>query len=454
MDQTSYDLIVIGGGPGGYEAAKIASNRGLKTAIVSNTKLGGRATFGSLLPSKIWLNAANHYRRMSEASSHALKVEGFSFDIQGLKEDIKRKSTAYSNQITQILKDLKVDIYHGNGMITGEHTVEVSDDEVKETFQLDAKYIIVATGSKPRFLPDIKPNKNRILAPKIAPLLPHIPKSVIIVGGGVTGMEYAYVFAQLGARVTVLHNKRHILPEMDADIADYLENVYVEKYNMAFHKGLKVRSIMQEGDRVIATLESGETFTADYGFIGIGRVPDDGFYDKSAIDFTWKDNDGIRVNSYMHTGVAGIYAIGDVTGIPMMANKAILQAKVAVRHIVKDVDYPERYHFISAVYCYPPVAQIGSTKKDGHCDIVEKPYRCLLRSQINGEPLGVLKLKIDPDTDLVKGVSGIGPHIYDILAPIQLAMEHHIPYDELITTHFANPSFSELVSLEVAEIKE
>ncbi len=453
MDNPSFDLVIIGAGPGGCEAAKVAADRGLKTAIISNTKIGGRAAFGSLLPSKMWLNTADLYRNISNASTHAIHVDAFRFDIQALKENIVKKSAEYSTQITENLESLKITIFQGNGIITGKNTVEVRENgNILHTLQ--TKYILIATGSTPRFTPEIKPNKDRILAPKLAPLLPEIPRSILIVGGGVTGMEYAYVFAQLGAQVTVLHNKRHILSYMDVEVADYLEDYYKERYDMVFHKGLKVRAITQEGKQVKATLESGESFVADYGFIGIGRKPDDGFYDKEAIDFVWNDDSSLKVNSHGHTGVAGIYAIGDVTGIPMMANKAILQAKIAVKSMVKKVDYPERYHFISSVYCYPPVAQIASTKRDGQCDIIIKPYKCLLRAQMNGETVGMLKLKVDPDTDLIKGVSGVGPGIYEILAPVQIAMEQHIPYDELINTHFANPSFSELISMEIIRIKE
>ncbi len=453
MEKTSYDLIIIGAGPGGYEAAKIAADRGLSTALISKTKIGGRATFGSLLPSKIWLHAADHIRQLKAASKHLIKLDQFNLDLEGLKQSITDKSSRYSNQLTENLKQINVAIFNGTGILKDKHTVLLKR-EGEEDRTLEATNIIIASGSNPRFTPDIKPNKDRILAPKLAPLLPKIPDTMLIIGGGVTGMEYAYAFAELGTKITVLHNKRHILSAMDSEVADYLEKIFQDKYDMAFNKGIKVKKVVQEGHKVLATLESGEVFSADYAFIAIGRVPDRSFYDEASLEMNWLDNGALKVNSYGHTGMGNIHAVGDITGIPMMANKAILQAKIAVRHILKDVDYPERYHFISATYCYPPMAQIESTKKDGHCDIITKPYSKLLRAQINGETEGILKLKVDPDTDLIKGVCGLGPNIHEILAIVQIAMEHNIPYDELITTHFANPSFTELVSMEIPEIKE
>ncbi|MCB9303680.1 MAG: NAD(P)/FAD-dependent oxidoreductase [Lewinellaceae bacterium] len=447
MNSYQYDLVVIGAGPGGMEAAQYAGQKGLKVALVSNTKIGGRAVWSSLVPSKAWLALAEKIDGLRQLSGMGANAKGYELDLGQLRQRIGEQSQLASGIRLKELEAAGVHFNFGNGKITATHTVKVSA-ESEPAYSLSARNIIIASGSGPRFLPDAKPNKNRIYAPKIAPAIPEIPKSLVVAGGGVTGTEYAYAFAALGSKVTVLQSGDQLLPRVDAEVAEAFR-LYLERhYNITFHPGKAIRSMEQQGDKVVATTISNQTFEADYGFIAIGRTPDLSFFEPEVLPLELTASKMVAIDEFGRTNIPNIYAVGDITGTPMTANRASMQARVAVQHILEGDNRKLRPgYFIEAAYTNPPIAQIGDMQAEAGTEFIVRPFNGLLKANMMGEAEGMLKLKIRKNDGHILGAAGFGAHFTDVLGIIQLAMNNDISFEKLRAIPLAHPSISEVISV-------
>lgn len=446
MSTYQFDIAVIGAGPGGVEAALYAGRKGLKAALVSNTSIGGRAVWSSLLPSKAWLALAEKIdglRRLEGMGAHAGKHE---LSLEQLRRHIGEQSRLASGIRLKELEDAGVFFFFGDGRIIEAHKLEVSSAE-EPTRTITAGNIIIASGSGPRFLPDARPNKDRIYAPKIAAALPEIPPSLIVAGGGVTGTEYAYAFAALGSRVTVLQSGAQLLPRMDAEVAGAFRAYLEGHYDIRFHAGEAIASMRQEGDKVFATSIRGSVFEADYGFIAIGRVPDLSFFEPGQLPLALTEEKMVNTDAFGRTSIPHIYAVGDVTGTPMTANRAAMQARVAVQHIL-DGDGSKLLpaHFIEAAYTNPPIAQIGDMGPEAGAEFISKPFSSLLKANIMGEAEGLMKLKVRKADGLILGAAGFGAHFADVLGIVQVAMNNDIPYGKIREIPLAHPSISEILT--------
>lgn len=449
MPQQTFDLIVIGGGPGGIEAALYAAGKNLSVAIISNTKIGGRAVWGSLVPSKVWLAAADRFSSLSSLKEYGLSNSSkFSpvLDLDGLRKKITASSQATSEQHLKKLTEAGVSIFMGKAILHGNNSIMVKENEGNE-FLLESTSIIIASGSGPRFTPQIKPNKDRIIAPKIAPGISEIPQSLVMAGGGVTGTEYAYAFAALGTKVTILQSGSQLLPRLDKDVSDLFERQLTAEYPISIVTGAKVESMTQEGGRVITITEDGKQYTSDYGFIAIGRKADISYLDDRFEQPELTAQGTIKINQFCQTNLKGIYAIGDVSGTPMTANRATMQARIAVEHIINgDATNIYEEAFIEAVYSVPAVAQIGNMTPDESSNFKTFNYNDLLKAKIHGISSGVLKLKISKASGLILGAAGFGKEMADLMSIIQLAINNNLTLKDLQKVPMAHPSYSELIS--------
>ena len=449
MSSKHFDLIVLGGGSGGLEAALHAAQLGLSTALVSNTKIGGRATWGSLLPSKVWLAAAGEADHLAKAKDFGFKGELPAFNLEHLRESVMAMSQAASERYLAELGRVGVQLYFGQGMLLSGRRVSVRV-EGEETCSLSANNILIATGSGPRFLPELKPNKDHIIAPRLSPALPKLPESLIMAGGGVTGSEYAYAFAALGTKVTILQSNEQLLPRVDEEVSRAFETYLREHYGMEIHKGAAVKSMKQEGNRVLVETAAGRTYEAEYGFIAIGRKPDLGF--AAALPegeaLATDESGAIITDTYGRTNLEGVYAIGDVTGAPMMANRAMQQARVAVHHIAEgEQSLVLPGHYIEAAYTHPPVGQIGDMTPSDDAEILTRRYDRLLKAYLQRETEGLVKLKVDKRRGLILGAAAFGPHATDVLGIVQVAMNQDVKYRDLHRMPLAHPSYSEILTV-------
>lgn len=441
-----FDLIVLGDGPAGIEGALMAARRGWSVALVSATGLGGRATMSSLLPSKVWLAWAERFAALKHMAHFGLKVALPAFDMEMLRQQVARQQQAASERYRKKLEQAGVRVLHGRGYLTGHHEVDVMQ-EGGAAVTVRGNFILVATGSGPSFFPELKPNKDHIIAPRLSPALPKLPESLLMAGGGVTGSEYAWAFAALGTRVTILHGTMHLLPRVDAEVAEAFEAWLTDHFGVEVHKNSGVVSMQQQGDRVRARTFDGEEYEAEYGFIAIGRKADLGFYEPGNFSLQISSDGFLLVNQFCQTSQPHIYAAGDVTGVPMMANRAQMQARVAVAHMAEgDASILRQKPVVEAIYTGLPVAQVGDMRPEPGADFIVKRYDSLLKAHVLGETEGLLKVKVDGKTGLIRGASAFGPHAVDLVSIFEVAIHHDVPWRRLSEVPMPHPSIPELIS--------
>ena len=439
-----YDILIIGGGPGGTEAALQAGISGLKTGLISATQIGGRATWSSLLPSKVWLHLATHYQHSGSLARAGLSLADLGFNPEQLRTYIREAQESQSSIYARELIEAGVTIHYGQALIQDAHTVQVTHEH--QTYHLKSHYILIATGSGPRFLPEIKPNGDRIIAPRLSPQLPEIPSSVIVAGGGVTGTEYAYAFAALGAHVTLLHNTDHLLPRIEKEVANAYATYLQKQLPLEIHCNEPVKHLRQEGAQVVAITANGNRYLADYGFIAIGRTPDLNFYSPRLLPLAQTNEEFIQINEYCQTSLPTIYAVGDITGAPMTVNKAFWQARQAIAHITGKKANPTMPPLIEAIYTHPSVAQIGTLERTPESLIRKYPFTPLLKARLQHASDGWVILHVQHNSGKILGAAGWGPELPEIMACIQGVMQAGGTMEDLTSIPFAHPTLSELLS--------
>lgn len=441
----NFDVIVIGAGPGGIEAALQAKKAGFSVLLISGSKLGGRAVWGSLVPSKVWLTVAEKMDDLRSMHLQGLLVEDIALDMEVIKERINQQSTNASQRYYHQLTATGVVIEQGQARLRAPHQVALAceDGTTQDYF---GKYIVIATGSEPIFGSAIKPDGVHIVAPRHTAALEEIPSSLVIVGGGITGMEYAYAFAALGAEVTVVQRNTHFLPGFDQDMVQRYQKHLAERYNLHFISGQGVTSMTwkeDEDESVVTVLADGRTLKSQVGLLAMGRRPDLTFYDSQALQFEQIQGGFLAVNDYQQTSMEHIYAVGDITGNPMMANKALWQARKVVKHLL-DETFPTSIPLMEAIFTQPPFVQLGTPPAHPH-RILDLPLYALLKSHLSGQEEGLLRLFLDPGQRITCAV-GFGLHLPEIMAVIQTGMQQGMTWNNLSLVPFGYPSTSEIIT--------
>jgi dihydrolipoamide dehydrogenase len=454
-------VIVVGGGPAALETARIGAGRGLHVTLVTGLPVGGRATFGSLLPSKIWLHAAEvhpgaggtasaHAAAAPTASAHAGAADGGTApDIPHITETIAREQQSWSEDGAARLESLGVRIVRGSARIRGAGRLTVTPESGEE-HEVSADRIVLATGSEPIFYDGMRPDGERIIAPRHTQKLTALPESLTMVGGGVTGCEYALAFAKLGTEVTLLSKSEQLLPRTDPEVSQALQ-AELERLGMTVRTGAAAASVERTGDATVVRLQDGNTYAAEYAFIATGRGPDVEALEGAPERPDQLDGGWIRTDRHGMSSLPWLYAVGDVTGPPLTANKAHAEARRAVSHIAgqAEPDQGGPPELIEAVYTQPQVAHIGPVRElAGRHDLTvyRNDYADILLPRIHESRRGFLKLWCDPGGDEILGAAAIGEHAAELLSPVQLAMEHGLTRRQLTETPLAHPTFSELVT--------
>ncbi|MFW5812048.1 MAG: dihydrolipoyl dehydrogenase family protein [Alkalispirochaetaceae bacterium] len=440
------DITVIGSGPGGREAAVQAAKRGLTVAVVSATPPGGRATVGSLLPSKVWLAEAERYH---EARSLAPDLTPA---VEAITAGVNRRMKQRSASVSEELEKLGVAVHLGSGVLLSPQRLRIEPtEEAADAYEIESRYVILATGSEPRFFPNVKPDGQRIIAPRHTRLLQEIPESILFVGGGVTSTEYASVFAKLGSRVTIATNIERLLPRSDVDlvasVTDYLTSLGVE-----IMRNTPIASVEREGERVVTRSQGGEVIETDYAFIATGRLPDHAAF--ADLGLETNENGALLTDAQQRTSISTVFAVGDVTGAPMIANRAIRQGRVAAAAIVGDPegDIVSAGLNIEAVYTHPGLAQVGPVqelreKEGAGVTCYRRGYGEALGPLIEDHGDGYIKIWEDDTSGEVLGGAAFGEHAVELMAPVQIAAERGMSLKELLRSPFAHPSMMEILSI-------
>jgi len=451
---SSFDVVIIGSGPGGYVSAIRCAQLGFKTAIIEKySTLGGTCLNVGCIPSKALLSSSHHYSEIAHFAEHGIEVAG---EVKvNLEKMIARKQAVVdqtSGGINYLMDKNKVTVFNGLGsFVDATHVAVAKADGSSET--IEAKNIIIATGSKPSSLPFIKIDKERIITSTEALSLKEVPKHLVIIGGGVIGIELGQVYLRLGAKVSVVEFMDRIIPGMDGALSKELTKV-LKKQGMKFYVSHKVKSVERNGDAVTVQAENakGETITleGDYSLVSVGRRPyTDGLNaEKAGVKIS--DRGMVEVNDHLQTNIPNIYAIGDVVRGAMLAHKAEEEGTM-VAEILAGQKPHINYNLIpGVVYTWPEVAAVGQTEEQLKASGVEFksgsfPFKALGRARASGDLDGFVKILADAKTDEVLGVHMIGARCADLIAEAVTAMEFKASAEDISRMSHAHPTFAEAI---------
>ncbi|MCG8729897.1 dihydrolipoyl dehydrogenase [Tenacibaculum finnmarkense] len=449
-----YDLIVIGSGPGGYIAAIRAAQLGSKVAIIEKySTLGGTCLNVGCIPSKALLDSSHHYYdAVHHFDAHGITVEKPSFDFTKMVDRKANIVETTTGGIKYLMDKNQITVHEGLGSFEDATHVKVTkNDGTSEV--IEGTNIIIATGSKPSTLPFIKLDKERVITSTEALKLKEVPKHLLVIGGGVIGLELGSVYRRLGADVTVIEYAPKITPTMDADVSKELTKV-LKKQGMKINANHGVTSVERNGDEVIvkATNKKGEevTFTGDYCLVAVGRKAyTEGLgLEKAGVKVT--ERGMVDVNDHLQTSVSNIYAIGDVVRGAMLAHKAEEEGVVVAEYLAGQKPHIDYNLIPGIVYTWPEVAAVGKTEQElKDADVAYKvgkfSMRALGRSRASGDLDGFVKVLADKNTDEVLGVHMVGARVADLIMEAAVAMEFRASAEDLARICHGHPTYSEAV---------
>lgn len=453
MSASQYQVVVIGSGPGGYVAAIRCSQLGLKTAIVEKySTLGGTCLNVGCIPSKALLDSSEHFYNAGHTfSEHGIDITKPKANFTQM---IKRKGDvvkANVEGIAYLMKKNKIDIYSGVGSFVDKHTIKVTAADGSEK-KLSAEKVIIATGSKPTPLPFAPFDKKRIISSTEALILKEIPKHLIVVGGGVIGMELGSVYARIGSKVTVVEYLDSIIPTMDGTMGKELQKA-TKKIGMEFYLGHKVTALENKGKEVVLKAEDKNgkqiELKGDYCLVSIGRRPyTEGLgLDKVGIE---TERGQIPVDDHLKTKVDNIYAIGDVVRGAMLAHKAEEEGVMVAEQFAGQKPHINYLLIPGVVYTWPEVASVGYTeeqlKQSGRAYKTGSfPYKALGRARASMDLDGLVKVLADKTTDEILGIHIIGARAADMIAAGVVAMEYRASAEDIARMSHAHPTYMEAV---------
>ena len=453
---TSFDLIVVGGGPGGYVAAIRAAQLGLNTALVEREHLGGICLNWGCIPTKALLRTSEVYHLMQHAGDFGLSADNVAFDIGKVVKRSRRVAARLNAGVKHLMKKNKVTVFDGHGRLAGKGRLAVLKDG-EETATLASPHIILATGARARTLPGLEPDGADIWTYKEAMVPESFPKSLLVVGSGAIGIEFASFYRTLGAEVTVVEMLDRILPVEDAEISAFVQKA-VEKQGMKVLTGATVAGLEKgpngNGDGIAATVESGgstQTVTVEKVILAIGitgNVEELGLEDTAAT----VDRGHIAIGPWGETGEPGVYAIGDVAGPPWLAHKASHEGIICVEKIagVADVHPLDTSLIPGCTYCHPQVASVGLTEaaavEAGHEVRVGRfPFAGNGKAIALGDDQGLVKTVFDAGTGELLGAHMAGPEVTELIQGYGIAKTLETTEADLMHTVFPHPTLSEMM---------
>jgi dihydrolipoamide dehydrogenase len=450
MAESTFDLIVVGGGPGGYVAAIRAAQLGMKTAVVEREHLGGICLNWGCIPTKALLRSSEIYHLLHRLDDFGFSAKDISFDAGKVVARSRAVAKQLSNGVAYLLRKNKVTVFDGQGRLAGNGRLAVAKDGNPVT-EFAAEHIVLATGARARSLPGLEPDGERIWTYKEAMVPPAIPKSLLVVGSGAIGIEFASFYHDMGAEVTVVEVLDRVLPVEDEEISAFARKAF-EKQGIKIHTGATVAALERDGEGVTVRIEAdGKAFEANVErvilAVGIvGNVEDIGLENTGVV----VDRTHIVVDEWLRTGEPGIYAIGDVVGPPWLAHKASHEGVICVEHIggVNDVHPLDVRNIPACTYCRPQVASVGLTEKAardagyevkvGHFPFIGNGKAIAL-----GEPEGMVKTIFDNKTGELLGAHMIGAEVTELIQGYTIAKTLETTETDLIRTIFPHPTLSE-----------
>lgn len=453
---SNYDVVVIGSGPGGYVSAIRCAQLGMKTAIVEKyNTLGGTCLNVGCIPSKALLDSSEHYHN----ASHTFKEHGI--DLKDLKVNFKQMIERKRGVVSQtcagidfLMKKNKIDVYKGFGSFKDKNTILVTPEK-GDGIVLKTKNTIIATGSKPASFPFMKLDKKRVITSTEALELKEVPKHLIVVGGGVIGLELGSVYARLGSKVSVVEYLDGIIPTMDKSLGKELQKNLKKELGVDFYLGHKVTDVRGDSKKAVLKAENkkGEIIEleADYALISVGRSAYTSKLGLKELGVKVDDRGRVEIDGNLQTNVPGIFAIGDVVRGAMLAHKAEEEGVFVAELIAGEKPHIDHNLIPGVVYTWPEVAAVGKTEEELKLKGVKYksgmfPFKASGRARASmDEKYGFVKILADEDTDEVLGVHMIGPRCADLISEAVTAMEYRATAEDISRMCHAHPTFTEAI---------
>ena len=452
MADSAFDVVILGGGPGGYVAAIRAAQLKLNTAVVERENLGGICLNWGCIPTKALLRSAEVYHNMKHGDAYGLVAKDVGFDFQKVIDRSRKVSNQLTNGVKHLMKKNKITVFDGSGKLNGPGKVKVEKDG-KPVADLTAKHIILATGARARALPGLEPDGKLIWTYREALLPNMMPKSLLVIGSGAIGIEFASFFRTLGAEVTVVEVLPRILPVEDAEISAFAHKAF-EKQGMKIKVGATVKALKKGANNVTATIEAGgktEELTVDRVILAVGIV---GNVENIGLEGTKVkvEKTHVAIDPYGRTGEPGVYAIGDLAGPPWLAHKAMHEGVICVEAIagVKGVHPMDTRNIPGCTYCMPQIASVGLTEEAAKAGgrevrVGKFPFIGNGKAIALGEPEGLVKTVFDAKTGELLGAHMVGAEVTELIQGYTIAKTGELTEAELMGTVFPHPTLSEMM---------
>ncbi|RYP86302.1 NAD(P)H-quinone dehydrogenase [Nocardioides guangzhouensis] len=447
-------VVIIGGGPGGYESALVAAQLGAEVTVVDSDGLGGSAVLTDCVPSKTLIATAEVMTEVAEAGELGVVLQdregdhaaGVRVDLARLNARVLQLAADQSADIARRLEKEGVRVVEGRGRLDGPETVVATlRDGTEERLAADA--VLVATGAAPRVLPAAQPDGERILTWEQVYGIDEVPSHLIVVGSGVTGAEFASAYLALGIEVTLVSSRDRVLPGEDADAAAVLQDVSVRRGMNVLSKA-RMESVSRSGDSVTVTLTDGRTVEGSHCILALGSVPNTAGLGLVEAGVDLDEGGFVRVDRVSRTSARGVYAAGDCTGVLMLASVAAMQGRIAMWHFLGDAVTPLDLRKVSSnVFTAPEIATVGCSQKavdDGEvqAEVLTLPLKGNPRAKMQGVRDGFVKLFCRPGTGSVVGGVVVGPRASELIHPVSIAVAEALTADQLAQAFTVYPSMS------------
>lgn len=440
-------MTIIGGGPGGYEAALVAARLGAQVTLVERDGIGGSTVLTDCVPSKTLIATSDLMTDVGASSELGVEVpSAVRPDLDAVNRRVLRLALAQSADIAQRLETSGVTVLVGAARITGPSTVVASLSD-GETRTVDSDAILVATGAHPRVSDEAQPDGERILTWEQVYALTDVPEHMIVVGSGVTGAEFASAYNGLGAQVTLVSSRDQVLPGEDADAATVIENVFTRR-GMTVLGNSRMQSVRRTGDTVVVTLTDGRSVEGSHCLLALGSIPNTAGLGLEEVGVVMDDRGFIEVDRVSRTSVRGIYAAGDCTGVFMLASVAAQQGRIAISHVLGDAVWPLDLGTVSSnVFTSPEIATVGVSQQqvdesDAAVEVAMLPLGSNPRAKMQGVHDGFVKLFARPDAGTIIGGVVVGPRASELIHAVSLAVSATLTVDQFADAFTVYPSLS------------
>ncbi|KSU75066.1 NAD(P)H-quinone dehydrogenase [Arthrobacter sp. BHU FT2] len=456
-DFSSPRIAILGGGPGGYEAAMVAASLGAQVTIIERAGLGGSAVLTDVVPSKTLIATADLMTRVAEAGELGVKfdVDGGDFvpvmraDLKHINDRLLNLARSQSKDIHDALASQNVRILAGSGRLVDNHTIEVLTADGTETVEADT--ILLAVGAHPRELPTARPDGERILNWTQLYNLDELPEELIVVGSGVTGAEFASAYNGLGSRVTLVSSRDRVLPGSDVDAAVVLEEVF-ERRGVRVLSRSRAESVERTDNGVVVTLSDGTQVTGSHCLLCLGSIPNTAGIGLEEAGVAVSESGHIKVDGVSRTSAPNIYAAGDCTGVLPLASVAAMQGRIAVAHFMGDVVTPLKLHQVASnIFTSPEIANVGVSEADIDSgkyqgDVVKLSMRSNARAKMRSAKDGFVKIFARKGSGTVIGGVVVGPNASELIFPIAIAVKQKLHVDDVASTFTVYPSLTGSIS--------